>query len=115
MDIEVVLVLDVITSELAETAGRNISIVPRRASRDVLCLVPSDNIADADLPESGHEGYQGKDNGCKHGLPFIEAFEESWLLLSTSASVTRVCSLQLPYRVAIPFWPVSCCPLVGVL
>lgn len=89
VDVEVVFMLDVVASELAKAARTNeVSGRPERniwGWRSLLGLVPSDNIADANLPESSEEREGREDERGKDGLPLLEALGKGLLLAQWSA------------------------------
>lgn len=83
MDVEVVFVLDVVAAKLAEAGGTWLACVCFGAyflEQDILSLVPSDNVADTNLVQSGEEGKGSEKKRRNDGLELVEKIKRRFLL-----------------------------------
>lgn len=117
MDVEVVLMLQIVRSELSKAiySSQNQQTMLRAmvpAGHHLLSLVPGHNIGDSDFVEASEEGEGSEDEGCDNPFPLVEDLEDGQLLQTT---VSAILSAHCDYNeeVIVPFGGLgpSCCPL----
>lgn len=73
---------------------------------NILGFIPSDNVGEPNLVETGEEGECSEDEGRNNPLPLAESLEEGWLLFSL-VSAQYLPLHQFSKRLCAPAWPPS--------
>lgn len=98
MNVEVVFVLDVVAAKLSEAKTLSAyCIIKMESWVPLLGFVPSDDVAQTNLPQAGEEGKGREDDRGEDRLPVVEVVDKSGLLkLAVRCQSPR--QIQLPVR-----------------
>lgn len=87
MDVEVVLMLQVVGSELSEAIERSYSqrttLRAMGSAGDLLSLVPGDDVGDSDFVEASEEGEGRENEGRDQPFPLVKDLEDRSLQKTT--------------------------------